>query len=188
MICKLMYEYRNVTAVIIGVVVFAFLLPSLSPIIAQTQGDCDEKIKQAEQKFYDGLFDDAISILNNCLKEADISKQDRARAHELLAKVYLGKDYQEQAENAIRKLLDLVPTYTPNPDKDTPTYVALVEKIRSQQPAEPQPVDEQKKDKAWYENTWVIVGAGVAVVGAVVAVILLTKKEDKKETPPNYWP
>lgn len=189
MIGKLLYKYRNVTAAIIGVIIFAFILPTLSPIMAQTQSACDEKIKQAEQKFYDGLFDDAITLLNSCLKESSVTKQERARAHELLAKVYLGKDYQEQAENAIRKLLELVPTYTPNPDKDTPTYVALVEKIRSQQPEEPQATDEQKKDKAWYENTWVIVGAGVAVVGAVVAVILLSKKEEKKEPPPpSYWP
>lgn len=188
MICKLFYKYRNVTAIIIGFIVFAFVLPTLTPIMAQTQNVCDEKIKQAEQKFYDGLFDDAIAILNNCLKESSVTKQERARAHELLAKVYLGKDYQEQAENAIRKLLELVPSYTPNPDKDTPTYVALVEKIRAQQPQEkeePQATDEQKNDKAWYENTWVIVGASVAVVGAVVAVLLLTKKEEKKQ-PPTY--
>ncbi len=186
MIGKLLYKYRNVAAVIIGVIIFGFFLPTLAPIMAQTQNVCDEKIKQAEQKFYDGLFDDAIALLNNCLKESSVTKQERARAHELLAKVYLGKDYQEQAENAIRKLLELVPTYAPNPDKDTPTYVALVEKIRSQQPEEPQATDEQKNDKAWYENTWVIVGAGVAVVGAVVAVLLLTKEEKKQ--PPTVYP
>ncbi|MDP2208494.1 MAG: hypothetical protein Q8K98_06940 [Bacteroidota bacterium] len=190
MIGKLLYKYRNVTAVIIGVIIFAFVLPTLAPIMAQTQNVCDEKIKQAEQKFYDGLFDDAIALLNSCLKEGGVTKQDRARAHELLAKVYLGKDYQEQAENAIRKLLDLVPSYAPNPDKDTPTYVALVEKVRAQQPhekEEPQATDEQKNDKAWYENTWVIVGAGVAVVGVVVAVLLLSKKEEKKQ-PPTVYP
>lgn len=190
MISKILYKHRNVTAVIIGVIVFAFILPTLSPIVAQTQGACDEKIKQAEQKFYDGLFDDAVALLNSCLKESSITKQERARAHELLAKVYLGKDYQEQAESAIRKLLELVPSYAPNPDKDTPTYVALVEKVRSEQPKEGEQLAEQspKEDgKPWYTNTWVLIGAGVVVVG-VVAILLLTKKDDKKEPPPSYLP
>ncbi|MDI6804342.1 MAG: hypothetical protein QME58_10935 [Bacteroidota bacterium] len=188
MIGKLLYRYRKVTAGIIGVIIFVFMLPTLTPIMAQTQSSCDEKIKLAEQKFYDGLFDDAIALLNSCLKESSVTKQERARAHELLAKVYLGKDYQEQAESAIRKLLELVPSYTPNPDKDTPTYVALVEKVKSEQ-AQPkeQPEEQAKQDekKSWYENTWVIVGAGVAVVGAVVAVLLLTKKEEDKKKPPT---
>ncbi len=187
---KIFYRYRNVTAVIIGVIIFAFVLPVISPLTAQTQDACDEKIKQAEQKFYDGLFDDAIALLNSCLKESSITKQERARAHELLAKVYLGKDYQEQAENAIRKLIELVPSYTPNPDKDTPTYVALVEKVRSEQTKEGEQPGEQspKEDgKPWYTNTWVLIGAGVVVVG-VVAILLLTKKDETKEEPkPVYW-
>lgn len=190
MISKLLHKYRNVSAVIIGVIIFAFILPTLSPTMSQTQSGCDEKIKQAEQKFYDGLFDEAITLINNCLKESSITKQERARAHELLAKVYLGKDYQEQAENAIRKLIELVPNYTPNPDKDTPTYVALVEKIKSEQPPEKEQPKEQEKQvesKSWYQNTWVIVGAGVAVVGAVVAVLLLSKKDEKKDEPPPNW-
>lgn len=188
---KIFYKYRNVTAVIIGVIIFAFVLPVISPITAQTQGACDEKIKQAEQKFYDGLFDDAVALLNGCLKESSITKQERARAHELLAKVYLGKDYQEQAESAIRKLIELVPSYTPNPDKDTPTYVALVEKVRSEQTKESEPPAEQspKEDgKPWYTNTWVLIGAGVIVVG-VIAILLLTKEDDKKkDEQPVYLP
>jgi phosphotransferase system glucose/maltose/N-acetylglucosamine-specific IIC component len=190
MMGKMLYNYRNISAVIIGVIVFAFILPSLMPVIAQTQGGIDDRLKQAEQKFYDGLFDDSITILNGCLKDSDITKQERARAHELLAKVYLSKDYQEQAQSAIKKLLELVPNYAPNPDKDTPTYVALVEKVKAEQPQqkEQQETSDQQESAPWYKNTWVIVGA-VAVVGAVVAVLLLTKKDEKKKAqPPVYLP
>jgi hypothetical protein len=191
MMSKMLYNYRNISAVIIGVIVFAFILPSIMPVIAQTQGSIDDRLKQAEQKFYDGLFDDSITILNGCLKESGITKQERARAHELMAKVYLSKDYQEQAQSAIKKLLELVPNYAANPDKDTPTYVALVEKVKAEQPQQKeQPAEtlDQQESTPWYKNTWVLIGAG-AIVVAVVAILLLGKKDEKKKAqPPVYLP
>ena len=84
-----------------------------------------------------------------------------------------------------------MPNYAPNPDKDTPTYVALVEKVKAEQPQQkeqPQETADQQASTPWYKNTWVLIGAG-AVVVAVVAILLLSKKDEKKKAqPPVYIP
>lgn len=174
-------------AIIIWTIVLTLLFQPLGGVFAQAKGVCEERLKEAEKKFYDGFFDDAIILLNQCLKEPNLAQQERAKTHELLAKVYLGKDYLDQAENALKKLLELVPTYTPNPERDTPTFIALVDKVKAEQPTqEPKKAEpsEKKEDKApWYTNTWVLVGAGVAVAGGATVLLLSGKKETEQVNP-----
>ncbi|MDP2208492.1 MAG: tetratricopeptide repeat protein [Bacteroidota bacterium] len=169
--------------IIIWTIIIALLFQPITGAFAQVKGVCEERLKEAEKKFYDGFFDEAITLLNQCLKEPNIAQQERAKTHELLAKVYLGKDYLDQAENALKKLLELVPTYTANPERDTPTFVALVDKVKAEQPQEPKPVEKKEDKGAWYTNTWVLVGTGVAVAGGVALLLLSGKKEAETVNP-----
>ncbi len=179
---KLKFKRGGIGAIIAWTLVVVLILHPVAGAVAQIKGGCEENINEAEKKFYDGFFDDAINILNQCLAEKDITIQQKARVHELLAKTYLGKDYLDQAENTIRKLLELVPTYTANPERDTPTFIELVQKVKSEGKKE------EVEKKAWYKNTWVWIAAGGVVV-AVIAVVIISSgnEEDKKETPQSYW-
>lgn len=184
---KFVFYRGGPLVIIIWTIIITLLFQPITGAFAQVKGVCEERLKEAEKKFYDGFFDEAITLLNQCLKEPNIAQQERAKAHELLAKVYLGKDYLDQAENALKKLLELVPTYTPNPERDTPTFVALVDKVKAEQPTqEPKKAEpvEKKEDKSpWYTNTWVLVGAGVAVAGGAAVLLLAGKKEAEKVNP-----
>ncbi|MDI6804340.1 MAG: tetratricopeptide repeat protein [Bacteroidota bacterium] len=180
---KCVFNRGGPLVIIIWTIIIALLFQPLTGAFAQVKGVCEERLKEAEKKFYDGFFDEAITLLNQCLKEPNIAQQERAKAHELLAKVYLGKDYLDQAENALKKLLELVPTYSANPERDTPTFVALVDKVKAEQPKPPEPVEKKEDKGAWYTNTWVLVGAGAAVAGGVAVLLLTGKKETEKVNP-----
>lgn len=186
---KCVFNCGGPLLIIIWTLIIALLFQPITGAFAQVKGVCEERLKEAEKKFYDDLFDDAITLLNQCLNEPNIAQQERAKTHELLAKVYLGKDYLDQAENALKKLLELVPTYTPNPERDTPTFVALVDKVKSEQvkvaeqPKQPEPAEKKEDKGAWYTNTWVLVGAGAAVAGGVAVLLLTGKKETEKVNP-----
>jgi tetratricopeptide (TPR) repeat protein len=180
---KCVFNRGGPLVIIIWTIIIALLFQPVTGVVAQVKGVCEERLKEAEKNFYDGLFDDAITLLNQCLKEPNIAQQERAKTHELLAKVYLGKDYLDQAENALKKLLELVPTYAPNPERDTPTFITLVEKVKSEQPKvaeqskKPEPAEKKEDKGAWYTNTWVLVGAGVAVAGGAALLLLGGKKD-----------
>ncbi len=177
------FEKNILFKVIVWLLVPALLVQPISTCFAQTQNVCDQRLKEAEKKFYDGFFDEAVDLLNKCLADKDVTTQERAKVHELLAKTYLGKDYLDQAENAIRKLLELIPTYSANPERDTPTFVELVQKVKSEKGE-----DKEKEEKRpWYKNTWVWIGAGVVIVGVVLIAILAGGKE-KEEPKPQPLP
>jgi tetratricopeptide (TPR) repeat protein len=174
---KCVFNRGGPLVIIIWTIIIALLSQPLTGAFAQVKGVCEERLKEAEKKFYDGFFDDAIALLNQCLKEPNIAQQERAKTHELLAKVYLGKDYLDQAESALKKLLELVPTYSANPERDTPTFVALVDKVKAEQPKKPEPVEKKEEKGAWYTNTLVLVGAGVVVAGGAALLLLGGKKD-----------
>ncbi|MDI6766283.1 MAG: hypothetical protein QME52_05615 [Bacteroidota bacterium] len=177
------FDKNILLKIIVWALIPSLLIQPISICFAQTQNVCEERLKDAEKKFYDGFFDEAIDLLNQCLAEKDISTQERAKAHELLAKTYLGKDYIDQAKGAIQKLLELVPTYSANPERDTPTFVDLVQQVKSEK-------GEEKKEegKPWYKNTWVWIGAGVVVVGIVLIAVLAGGKEEEKPVPETPLP
>ena len=58
---------------------------------AQTQEKCETAIPDAEKKYNAGRFDEAISILQNCLP-GDFTEKERGKAYRVLALAYVGKD------------------------------------------------------------------------------------------------
>jgi hypothetical protein len=174
--------------VIVLVWVLMATIPSetLWAAIHQQGEDYAKKMKDAENKYLMGDFDNSIVTIEACLKAPDFPDGMRKQAYELLAQNYLAKSYVEQAKAAIRKLLELVPTYVA--PADNPPYAAEVEQVRKEmggvakKEEEPQP--QKEKGEAWYENTWVLIAGGVVVVG-VVAIVLLSgsKSEAAKPNP-----
>lgn len=155
-----------------------------------------KKIQAAERLlFEEGDFDRSIEILEALVKETGAGPKERQQAYELLAANYLAKTYVEKAEGALRKLLELVPNYKPDPERYSAAFVAAVEKVRLeipklivtpadqipiQKPAE-KPPEIPPEEKAWYEKTWVWIAGGVVAV--VVVVLILTKPPSEQPLP-----
>ncbi len=152
-----------------------------------TQADCQKKIDAAQQLYYEGNFDEALGVLNPCLKDTTLADSLKFDAYKVLAQIMLAKDKQEPAKQVIGKILEMQPDYAPTIEQEPPQFVALVIEVKQQL----QTQEKLRKEPAQKEknNLWWWVGAGGAVViGAVVYMV--TKGDSEAEPLPNPpdWP
>jgi len=159
---------RNSRLAFLGLVALLILLGSTP--FAPAQEKCVEQIAKAEQAYTNGNFDEAITLLTVCLEAGQLNAAEKQRVYKLLGLAYIGKDYVDQARTAIRKLLELVPKYEPDPTQDPPGFSNMVQEIKKDIEAQKQ----QKKPAAGKKGKskkWLWIGGGVAVgVGAAVAL------------------
>lgn len=162
-----------------GVLILALLLsltgiPAVPVLAAQQSTDWQQKILEAEQLYTIGRFDEAISILTECLEKGQLDEQQKMRVYRLLGLSYIAKDFLEDARGAIRKLLDMVPHYMSDPVQDPPPFTRLVEEVKEQRQEEiddelAELIPERKERK---NTMWMIIGGGALAVGALVAVLV----------------
>ena len=107
----------------------AWLLAAL-PVAAQDDMACEGAISQAESSYFEGRFDEAVQSLNRCLSEGAFTGQEEEKAYTLLGKVYFAKGLEDQAVVSLRKLMAIVPDYRPDPTREPPDFMALVEQVR----------------------------------------------------------
>lgn len=157
------------------------LLPALAPTAA-AQSVCAEELRQAQEHYEFGRFDQAITLLNRCLERDDMPQEERERAYRLIGLSYLGKDVLEQARENVRQLLRIAPNYQPDPVQDPPPFRELVAQERAQlgldrvaRDEEP-PVEPEAEDGGGI-GKWLLIGGGV-VVAAAAAVLLLSGGDD----------
>ena len=184
-----MITNKCVVVVIICVFIFtAHFSPGIiSP--AQAQEKCDTAIPDAEKKYNTGRFDEAISILESCLP-GDFTEKEKGEAYRIIALAYHAKDYLEQARTAVKKLLELVPDWEPDPIQDPPQFQRMVEEMKQKmetqkQPQEQPPVEEEQlmeipaeppqqlpTAKKGGSKKFLFIGGGVAIAGALVVVLV----------------
>jgi tetratricopeptide (TPR) repeat protein len=136
--------------------------------------DCDKALIEAEQKYTEGRFDEAIAQITQCLDNSDVTEDQKQRAYRLMGLTYIAKDYLNEAKGAIEKLLLLVPNYKPDPIYDPPPFISLVEEVQSET-IEALVVTTQAEEAVsdtastginkWW---WIAGGAAVAVIGVVL--------------------
>jgi hypothetical protein len=139
-------------------------------LIAHYQGSCDKELSQAEEKYVVGKFDEAIELITQCLKKDDIGIEENQRALRLITLINIAKGYEQRAKETIKKLLDLVPNYKPDPVKDPPPFVELVERMK----AETLVSITQEKEKDRGISKWWWIGGGILVAGGVAAAIIIS--------------
>jgi hypothetical protein len=98
------------------------------------QSKCETELAEARNQFYNGFFNEAIALVEVCLKKSDLKKDEKQQAYELLAKIHVANDDTLQAKSAVQKLLELNRDYRPDPVKDSKQYRDLVEEIREELP------------------------------------------------------
>lgn len=161
-----------------GIVVWAMLVSIVGvpavPVFAQQQNvDCSEQIVEAEQLYTVGRFDEAINMLTRCIDGGTLDEDEKMRAYRLLGLSYIAKDFLEDARSAVRKLLEMVPNYMPDPVQDPPPFTQMVEEVKEERDEEVddelrEMIPEQKESRS---TLWMIVGGGALAVGALVAVL-----------------
>ena len=126
------YQRYFVFAQLLGL---TWLLVMPTPVQAQEREKCAEERAQAESSYLEGLFDQAITQLQPCLDREDLFADEVVQVYRLLSLVHMNNSDLEQAQQAIRDLLQVVPTYQPDPVQDPPSYTTMVSVIQQEQAA-----------------------------------------------------
>ncbi len=105
------------------------ILDLVAPLTAQPQDKCGDILKQAENKYEEGLLDETIALVNRCLDQKGLGLEESENAYKLLGKAYYAKGLLTQSKENLKKLLELVPNWKPNRDLETPSFVQLAEEV-----------------------------------------------------------
>ena len=145
--------------------IFIPVLSSRTSLLAQ-EVDCEKVLKDAEEKYTEGRFDETIALITVCLDDPNINPEQKQQAYRLMGLTYIAKDYLTEAKTAIEKLLKLVPNYKPDPIYDPPPFINLVEEVQAETIATKAVADEETTDS----KIWWYVGGGVAAVALIVVL------------------
>lgn len=168
---------------LVWVLIAVLVVQPCAVALAQTQDECAAKLKDAGTKFDNGDFDGSIALINECLSKGDLPQKEKSRAYELLAMNYTSKSYLEQADNAIKKLLELVPNYKPNPDQYSPSFVARVEKVKSEMGAGAKPAEQPADQGGGSSTKWLLIGGGVVAAGVLGYLIFHKSSSETTASP-----
>ena len=138
------------TPVLVLGLIFTPISDSIFRVFAQTQDTCEKILAEAQDKYQEGLLQDAINLVNRCLSLQSISDDHREQAFKLLGKAYHAQGLLERAKENLKKLLELIPNWLPDPMVDTPSFQRLAEQVISeiQQQQEEQQQEEQQQEEA----------------------------------------
>jgi len=118
-------------------ILLATLLLVVSPdAFAQPRDKCAEERADAKNFYLEGQFDEAIRLLQACLVREELFVDEAVQVYRLMGLAAINKGDLEQAQQAIRDLLQRVPSYEADPIQDPPSYMTLVAVVRQEVAAE----------------------------------------------------
>ena len=169
------------------------LMPVLLPAIGvMAQDKCAQQLAEADQQYYAGRFDEAIELATTCINSGGTTEAYKLRGYRLVSLAYIGKDYLEQAKAAVRKLLELVPAYEPDPDQDPPPFTNLVreikqalqqEKKQQERMTSEEPEAQMPQIKKGGKKTWLFIGGGTVAAGVLVYLATRPPPPEKIQLP-----
>lgn len=104
------------------------LLRSVSTI-AQENDQCTEQINSADEAYQAGKWNEAIDLIQQCLKKPNVSEIEKGRAYRLLGLVYIAIQLEKEANDAVKNLLIMVPNYKIDPDRDPPSLQKIIDEM-----------------------------------------------------------
>jgi hypothetical protein len=190
-------NHKKSPALIICLVISFLYLQVMIPVFsgyhtliaAQTQ-TCANTLDQAEENYYEGKFDQAMSLVLECLKTTT-DNTVKVRAYTIMLRTFIAKDNITSAKEIVHKILDINANYTPTIEQERPRLVNLVAEVKKERQISRMKFE--KKESGG--NTWLWIGAGGAAV--IAAVVLLasgggngdeepTEQDNTLPTPPSF--
>ncbi len=127
---KIFKLYLKLSAILVFIIPILLHISSHScgfSIYAQSIDQCAKQLDKAEHDYDTGNFQEALGLIEACINKPGISKPEIARAYRLLGLVYIGQQLQKEANDAVKKLLLVVPNYKVNPKTDSPQFQKIIE-------------------------------------------------------------
>jgi hypothetical protein len=100
---------------------------------AQAQAPGCPELAEAQQRYDNGQFEEAIATATQCLEGDETTEPERQRAYRLIGLSYIGQDLRDNAREAVRQLIMLVPNFEPDPVNDPPQFIQMVEEAKAAQ-------------------------------------------------------
>jgi len=149
---------------LIGMMSLLTLLLILSVAALYAQERCAAELAKAEEKYQQGRLDDAIDLLNNCLRKGDLLIAESKQAYRLLAKAYLSKGQLNRAKDNLRNLLRVAADWKPDPEIDAPSFITLADEVIAEvELAKAREAREEALTPSTSEKIEIGLGGGVAV-------------------------
>lgn len=108
---------------------FALSLVSAAPGAHAQTPTCPE-LADAQERYNNGRFEQVIELVTQCLNRPDVEESERQRAYRLIGLSYIGQDLRDNAREAVRQLVSLVPNFEPDPVNDPPQFIEMVEEAK----------------------------------------------------------
>ncbi|NBB86712.1 MAG: hypothetical protein GVY12_10930 [Bacteroidetes bacterium] len=135
-------------------------------VAQEAEAACAQEFEQAEEAYFSADFERAIGLLTTCLDEVAISPEERLQFLRLLAFAYLATEAMADARMAVESVLDVDPTYTPDPATDRPDFVTLVEEVKATR--------EDRAAASDGRSVWRwVAGSALTVAAGIGAAVLL---------------
>ena len=141
----------------------------MSATPAFAQNNCKVEINNAADNFEFGRADDVIRLLDPCLENREIEKDDRVEMYRLLSLSYLAKRDSATAYSFVQSLIKTNRRFKSRTITDDPQFKAWVDELRPK----------------WHQR-WIwrsAIAGGFA--GTFFAVRALTMDEDPLPLPPS---
>lgn len=162
------------------------LVLSVSAVMAQSP--CEKELAAAESHYQLGRFEEAIASVNRCLSKGEIGTLERERCYLLLGKTHHAKSLLDSARTYLRKLLEIIPSWRPDPENDSPSFQQLAAEVirefevarqaREQEakPTLPQETKPEPKPPSGGKKKWLWIGGGAIAAGT--AAFLIARGEE----------
>ncbi|MGH7597539.1 MAG: hypothetical protein ACREOI_14390 [bacterium] len=153
----------------------------VSTVMAQSP--CEKDLAEAEAQYQLGRLEEAIASVNRCLSKGEIGMAERERCYLLLGKANHAKSLLDSARTYLRKLLELIPSWRPDPENDSPSFRQLAAEViqkfeiarqaREQEakPALPQETKPESKPPSGGKKKWLWIGGGAIAAGTAAFLI-----------------
>jgi tetratricopeptide (TPR) repeat protein len=176
-------------------VVLALIISAMPASMAQAQSPCEKELAAAESQYQLGRFEEAIASVNRCLSKSEIGTLERERCYLLLGKIHHAQSLLDSARTYLRKLLELIPSWRPDPENDSPSFQQLAAEVIQKFEAERQAREQKAKPALPQENKpeltpssggkkkWLWIGGGAIAAGT--AAFLISRGEEKPARLPD---
>lgn len=94
------------------------------------QNPCTSILKDANDQYEDGWFDESVKLANEALENCDLTRMDKVQVYKLLILNYLAIDRLEEANEAAASLMRVDPNYEPDKLRDPVELILLFERYR----------------------------------------------------------
>jgi len=157
-------------------------------LFAQDNQTCESTLNQAENNYYEGNFDETISLIRECLKNPELKQPEKIRAYKILSRTLLAQDNINATKEIINKIIDLEPEFSPTIEEETPQFVTIINEVKLERMQLTPKQNEGASSSSWL---WYALG-GAAATAIVVAIIIdggddkpVVESENLPE-PPNF--